>query len=188
MAIATPTGIPTTYRHTNFRSRLEARWAAFMDLIEWSWVYEPLDVAGYIPDFLVQGPRPFLIEVGPCISAQDYRDKASKADAASVELGNDLLVVGVDPLSPCHPHQLSAGWFGEYGAWMVDDDPDATRPGYSWDAGVWGMGDQGLGIFHALQSFGHRPHADGHESALVSASLVMACWAEAGNAVQWKPR
>lgn len=186
MAIATPRGIPTTYRHTNFRSRLEARWAAFMDLIEWSWVYEPLDAAGYIPDFLVQGPRPFLVEVGPCITDQDYHDKSAKADATAVELGTDLLVVGVDPLAPLGD-RLSAGLLGEYGAWLPGDGGD-LRLGYSWGAAVWAMGSEGVGIYHALQSFGHRPRADGVESPLVAGSLVMACWAEAGNAVQWKRR
>jgi hypothetical protein len=187
MAVTTPTGIPTTYRHTNFRSRLEARWAAFMDLIEWSWVYEPLDVAGYIPDFLVQGQHPFFVEVGPCISVQDYRDKSAKADAAALELATDLLVVGVDPLSPCDDDRLSAGLLGEFGEWL-SDDPATLRTGFSWGAGLWGMGTTGTGIYHSLQWFGHRPHGDGQETPLTNSSLIMACWAEAGNAVQWKRR
>lgn len=43
--------IPTTYKSTMFRSRLEARWAAFFDLLEWKWLYEPVDFNGWIPDF-----------------------------------------------------------------------------------------------------------------------------------------
>lgn len=43
--------IPTVYGGVCFRSRLEARWAAFFDLIEWSWLYEPIDLNGWIPDF-----------------------------------------------------------------------------------------------------------------------------------------
>jgi hypothetical protein len=30
--------IPTRYRNTNFRSRLEAKWAAFFDIVGWRWV------------------------------------------------------------------------------------------------------------------------------------------------------
>jgi len=43
--------IPTAYANTNFRSRLEARWAAFFDLVGWKWIYEPFDFEGWIPDF-----------------------------------------------------------------------------------------------------------------------------------------
>lgn len=45
--------IPTVYRKRQMRSRLEARWAAFFDLMKWSWEYEPLDLNGWIPDFVV---------------------------------------------------------------------------------------------------------------------------------------
>lgn len=46
--------IPTKYRGVQFRSRLEARWAAFFDLVGWPWRYESLDLDGYIPDFIVE--------------------------------------------------------------------------------------------------------------------------------------
>lgn len=47
--------IPTIYKDVQFRSRLEARWAAFFDLLSWKWDYEPCDFKGWIPDF---GLRP----------------------------------------------------------------------------------------------------------------------------------
>lgn len=48
--------IPTMYRGVQFRSRLEARWAEFMDLIGLVWEYEPegvqmVDGTRYLPDF-----------------------------------------------------------------------------------------------------------------------------------------
>jgi hypothetical protein len=46
---STRSGIPTTYRNTTFRSRLEARWAAFFDLVDWSWVYEPFESYQHMP-------------------------------------------------------------------------------------------------------------------------------------------
>ena len=32
--------IPTTYAGVNFRSRLEAKWAAFFDIVAWQWDYD----------------------------------------------------------------------------------------------------------------------------------------------------
>ena len=57
--------IPTTYGGTRFRSRLEARWAAFFDLVGWKWEYEPVDFDGWCPDFLVHRAVPVYAEVKP---------------------------------------------------------------------------------------------------------------------------
>jgi len=38
------TAIQTTYRGIRFRSRTEARWAAFFDELGWPWEYEPHDL------------------------------------------------------------------------------------------------------------------------------------------------
>lgn len=65
--------IPTTYNGVRFRSRLEARWAAFFDLARVKWQYEPFDLDGWAPDFLIAAPvREFdqpeinvLVEVKP---------------------------------------------------------------------------------------------------------------------------
>ena len=58
--------IPTTYAGVNFRSRLEARWAAFFDLCGWKWDYEPFDLDGWAPDFLLRAELcDLLVEVKP---------------------------------------------------------------------------------------------------------------------------
>lgn len=44
----------TKYSGVEFRSRLEARWAAFFDLAGWKWEYEPIDLHGWTPDFRVK--------------------------------------------------------------------------------------------------------------------------------------
>lgn len=66
--------IPTTYSGVNFRSRLEARWAAFFDLADWDWVYEPIDLSGWCPDFSLKCSKGIIyIEVKPVdIEPQDY--------------------------------------------------------------------------------------------------------------------
>ena len=72
---------PTTYKGTVFRSRLEARWACFMDLIGLRWEYEPLDLNGWTPDFRVEirtghsgcpDPRVLLAEVKPYHSIREF--------------------------------------------------------------------------------------------------------------------
>lgn len=45
---------PTMYNGVQYRSRLEARWAAFFDLIGWKHEYEPIDLQGWSPDFRVE--------------------------------------------------------------------------------------------------------------------------------------
>jgi hypothetical protein len=57
--------IPTKYNGQRFRSRLEAKWAAFFDLCEWKWSYEPDELDGYIPDFKLWFKVPVLVEVKP---------------------------------------------------------------------------------------------------------------------------
>lgn len=54
--IYTITAHPTKYSGVLFRSRLEARWAAFFDLIDWRWEYEPVDLEGWTPDFRLHVP------------------------------------------------------------------------------------------------------------------------------------
>lgn len=75
--------IPTEYAGVRFRSRLEARWACFFDLICWSWDYEPLDIAGWTPDFLVTPMYlnyEMLVEVKPYSKIEQFRqDDACRA-------------------------------------------------------------------------------------------------------------
>lgn len=72
----------TFYRGIRFRSRLEARWAAFFDLAGWTWEYEPFDLEGWSPDFLVSfpcghsecsGSHELLVEVKPFFSIEEFQ-------------------------------------------------------------------------------------------------------------------
>jgi hypothetical protein len=60
----------TRYAGCNFRSRLEARWAVFMDALEIGWEYESegfdLDEnEGYLPDFWLERNKVWLEVKGP---------------------------------------------------------------------------------------------------------------------------
>lgn len=74
----TRSGITTIYRGIRFRSRLEARWAKVFDALDWAWEYEPLDLNGYIPDFVLKVPAgPVLVEVKPCFNVADLVAEAA---------------------------------------------------------------------------------------------------------------
>jgi len=85
-------GIPTSYGGVRFRSRLEAKWAAFFDTIGWRWTYEPFDLEGYIPDFVLHFRKPMLVEVKPDLSLEDLKAHASKIEKTSWK--HEFLIVG----------------------------------------------------------------------------------------------
>jgi hypothetical protein len=68
---------PTIYKGNKYRSKLEARWACFFDLIGWQYEYEPCEFDGWTPDFIVYGSggRVIYFEVKPYIDdtiIEDY--------------------------------------------------------------------------------------------------------------------
>lgn len=71
---------PTLYKDIRFRSRLEARWAIFLDALGGQWVYEPVvqGVTGYLPDFLFGGG---YLEIKPASWVARDKDK-KEADIA----------------------------------------------------------------------------------------------------------
>lgn len=162
-------GIPTRYREGNFRSRLEARWAAFFDRVGWTWIYEPLDLDGWIPDFLVQGAAPFLVEVGPCILPSDYQVKAEKP-LLSKRL---TLVLGVGPLPRDGDEAgLSTLPTTEFAHWAWCDE--------CFRLCLWRLDD-----FTALPCGHGTPTTDAHLSPIKERWLLDE-WAAAGSTVQWR--
>lgn len=140
--------ITTKYNGIEYRSRLEARWAAFMRNIGWDITYEPFDGDGYIPDFLVQGPRPFLVEVKPAVTLAEYQAAIPKAEAGLARhWKHDILIVGTSPFPPAlHEGQCRAfneqcmscrdnagGLLGEYQGWFSDDNGGGYYPEEDWE-------------------------------------------------------
>ena len=108
--------IPTVYRGIEFRSRLEAKWAAFFDEIRWHHTYEPFDGAGYLPDFLIHGgAEPLLVEIKPAVTYTDYCAPLDKIEAGlSRSWEHGVLVLGADPL----PTELE-NWYDHAAAGML---------------------------------------------------------------------
>jgi hypothetical protein len=193
-------GIPTKHKGRQFRSRLEARWATFFDLLGWTYEYEPFDLDGWIPDFALTGGHDLvLVEIKPVVVFPT--DSARKIAKAKPD--HEVLLVGCaieppclnDESSPC-PSLIQFGWL-------------RPRPGDDM-AGVWSGADIGpdwwdvasFGYFHEDEwpcigfsavegdyfnrvggSIGtHKYYAC---NGINASKFVKQKWAEAGNRVQW---
>jgi hypothetical protein len=104
--------IPTIAFGIRFRSRLEATWAHVLTSVcgREAWQYEPFDLEGYIPDFLVtwKGVRT-LIEVKPDISDEVFQAAAALIDASSWDGAAKIATSGRFALTryswPDHPSE-----------------------------------------------------------------------------------
>lgn len=84
MPTTSPKPIQTRYKGYNFRSRLEARYAVFLDALGLRWEYElegfQLPSGWYLPDFKVQMPQllpgHFWLEIKP--ATPDWHDENGK--------------------------------------------------------------------------------------------------------------
>jgi hypothetical protein len=114
--------IPTTYKGTNFRSRLEARWASTFDHIGLSWEYEPLDLRGWVPDFAVwrEDQTPRIVEVKPAMCLEELRPHARRYARIAPE--TDFVLVGA-----C-PRLTDAGFW--VGMWRDGDVAYLTAGGF----------------------------------------------------------
>lgn len=198
MSTSERSGIATEYAGTTFRSRLEARWARFFDLIGWQWEYEPFDADGYVPDFAIIGRSSLLIEVKP------YADVATLAAEAErikprVGLGwpgGHVAVFGMNPLLPLTEFwdQYSPGVYAAGGSdWGT---PPARSPlgwafcSYKTAYGASGHRECGaISVFHSQDSYQTIPcgHGDGdhHLHGGDPSAYLKAAWTSVRDKTQW---
>jgi hypothetical protein len=180
-----------------FRSRLEARWAAFFDLAGWHWQYEPFDLAGWTPDFSLAAKigDPVLVEVKPIEWSGNLNDYVkvveTRDDLAKVRSFKDreILILGasIPEASTCrnvtaHGFEDSNPVFGVLWneCWGGGVDPASLYEGY---------GSHRLDFAATWGSYGYRIgcEQDGdHHLNPVSCAKVARMWREAGNRVQWR--
>lgn len=128
MSAATPlpvAAIPTTYRGVQFRSRIEARWAATFDGLSWTWAYEPFDLVSYIPDFvLMLDAAPVIVEIKPSVFLADLRGATAKIERSGWT--GEYLVLGRGPL-PGNWYGPTIGLIGERdsGEWVPADSAES---------------------------------------------------------------
>lgn len=184
-------GIPTAYGGVNFRSRLEAKWAAFFDLCGWQWTYEPFDLYGYIPDFVLDFHRPLLVEVKGVATFGELERHTGKIDSSGWE--HEVLLVG-----GCIGREGDAPGSGDItqvGLLRERFDDDEGTMHYGWnDACIGSCEDMPapcarISVCSSIGGFECRVcgNYDGKALHGLRPGLVDALWREAGNLVQWRP-
>lgn len=128
-----PDARPTTYRGIRMRSRLEARFAAYLDGLQerslgWNWTYEPRAFANergqYLPDFELDPVDEFpttYVEVRPTVDRALLALERMQIIRSSEPDCLLLVVVGDAPIQfvsgPWHSGRWSiAGPFGSFNA------------------------------------------------------------------------
>lgn len=188
---------PTTYGGVNFRSRLEAKWAAFFDLLGWQWQYEPIDLDGWTPDFSIQGhDGPIYVEVKPIEwvgslenNVKQARDREDLKKVFRSKTDRERLILGTAPCFLTNPeastenhHDANFGLlYGKMGYPLEMGDLDGAviyfdQPGKYEIAASWGSWKYRIsGRWDGKNHL--RP---------VSLTWKKHKWQDACNAVQWK--
>lgn len=181
-----PKAIPTVYRGCTFRSRLEARWAAFFDEVGWPWQYEPLDLNGYIPDFVLDFYEPMLVEVKPALKVSELMQYTPKIMQSGWK--QEALIVG-------------AGLFDAWGDAClgimvqyfncVDEDGKPITPNFLWSRAVFEKCQQcgRPSFYHEDLTFTCRVsgcYEGDHYLGPIKLYDALPIWNRAASKVQWK--
>lgn len=203
---------PTRYGGVNFRSRLEARIAGFLDTLRWNWIYEPdLQVGPVIPDFLLsEFSIPTVLECKPAASTIEIAeartlmigrmapwlshgvdreilklDADPEADLALTDLALDDLVqisIGENPRG-CSRRVLVIG--PSLYRHHSDDGAVTIDGTHGFTLCTNGVDADHVGLASAL---GERClHCAWPATAWMPGDMMRAEWAKAGNLVQWRP-
>ena len=166
--------IETEYAGRRFRSRLEARWAVFLDVCHADWEYEPQgyvldDGTRYLPDFQVRGVR-FRRADGMdvtdiAIEVKGVMDPASEAKVKAYAEERPILVLGGLPHGPNYAANLSYGLEGDGAVALLE--PSGRRfvvPGVD-DDGRFALFDAGWPALAYLES---KPTRDAYAKAAMA--------------------
>lgn len=192
---STLAAIPTHTLGYQFRSRLEAKWARMFTGLGWRWEYEPLDLGGWIPDFLLHTSTvPVLVEIKPepvLDRLHRYVPKIRAALPTTAEVVDEdgctarrfeyeVLLLGCTPFPFDREHDVVGPPLG-----LLGDEYDA------WDAAEWMTCSNcgAISFFHSVQSYRSRICGcyDGdHYLGKPPLEHLERLWADACNATQWR--
>ena len=156
--------IPTMFNGIQYRSRLEARWAAFFNSMGWPFTYEPMDLCGWAPDFLLRAnaKKPLFVEIKPIVTWENsVAEKAERAMPPGVT--HDLLICGLGIEYPGGMPMI--GWMGK------------------WKKDHWFWDDATITRFQGPVSL---TEWETNQIQISDSGNVQSAWNHACNAVQWK--
>lgn len=170
--------LPTAYRGKFFRTRLSAEWAAFFDLLGWTWAYRPGRRGNWSPTFSLMakgspsGTVYVAVEPVQRFSTTRYAWMLSEQDDQ-----HDLLVLG---LSPCGS---MTDFNGPRLGWIRDIELGVDA-GFQ-ECAFHALG--GPGFHGGWGSWRNRitGQYDGDAGAFTAPVNIAATWAQAQLNVQW---
>ena len=199
--------IETKYRGMLFRSRLEARWAAFFDRAGWHWEYEPFDLSGWVPDFAIRAPsgparKPVLVEVKPILEMHGPTIERIERAISASGLDYEALLLGSSIVTDNMQRYAYVGWLGEH---ALDDNGASVgvlnfapallvnhRQLSSREENARRCGSMNLDFYHTEGFWGCRMSGfyDGNavESHLLPYDHALEEWSHAHAATKYRPR
>jgi hypothetical protein len=161
------------------------------DLLRWEHHYEAIDLAGWIPDFVITGAsRDLLVEVKPVFTF--VRDVGAKIYSSGAVHEALFLYAGLRK-----PHGFSQGatpgYLAEDFRWLRKHIETADAPEWAWGEAVFVIDRRGTArydIIHGEQNFDCRVH-DGRMYGdpsweIAPMAEIKLLWNEAGNVVQYR--
>jgi hypothetical protein len=140
--------ISTIYNGVRFRSRLEARWAAFFDNCSFNWSYEPIDFHGWAPDFKISTKAgPAWVEVKPidfdCHNPEDIARKAPELEKVRATASRWRSLIGdldavdaMKQLNDANGKLIVDAWSGKTILDTYEFDPECPLGSNSWLASL----------------------------------------------------
>ena len=166
--------IPTKYNGVQYRSRLEAKWAAFFDIIKWKFTYEPYDLNKWSPDFkLITGAgQSLLVEVKPQeLINISLRLKVGEASNYS----DGRLIVNESPFKYPYPNCIGlTSLFGKSQNHKEEDDFEFCT------SVIMNLFNEGLGIYNLCNE-----NEEVHSNFDTATEFCLPMWTEAGNQVMF---
>lgn len=173
-------GIPTLgVRGIQFRSRIEAQWAYIFEKFGWNWEYEPIDLIGYIPYFIINfGNTQILIEIKGDINIWENFEEHKEKIIKSGWKGTFAIFGAVYKISDCWGVRncpivgVVFYYMDDYEDLIEDDIIIRKEKGNKWNLG----GD--MCVYDICGGY--------WKDVIESKTDFDKIWVEAKNSVQWK--
>ena len=172
-------GIPTIgVRGIQFRSRIEAQWAYIFEKLEWNWEYEPIDLEGYIPDFIIKfDNKEILIEIKGDIDI--WKEEIYKHHKEKIIKSGWKGIFGI--LGSTYKESNAEYWINIGKLCLTPEIEDDLVLRKNYKTLKWSLGGE-WGVYDIINDY----FKDTYHNDDVVQKEFSKLWVEAKNKVQWK--